>query len=245
MHTIQATTLAALIAVGSGLSSTQAVAAPIIFDGLTKISGANIDFYYDATAYRSASVSGDELRLGLQLTTGESAATAPQVIAVAHKGLGLRAEIGTGLQGSFEMTPYTSMYAQNAFTAYSANYVGNNLEWDNQHRPVTDVTQDYIWDSVSYAYQGDFSSSIFPQTEGNSRPDLTVSALMLSSNYLLSLGNSEGLPTSGSSVAVDSVTYSFQTVFPGDTPPVPEPSTYLMLLSGLAVCIACARRRTS
>jgi len=233
------TTLIALLAIAGGASAQTVPAGTVDFAGLTKVSGKNIDFYYDAGLYKSAAVSGDELTLGLGLQAMGGFDAVQKVIAVAHTGVALKAQINSSLQGSFSLAPNTDLYAKNAFDAYFANYINGKLLWgQSQSHAIAGLQQQYIWDGVGMPYQGDLSSSIYPLNNGIANPLTTVSALLLNSSYLLSLGD-----PSSSTASVDTVTYGFEVLTPGTLPPVPEPASYAMLLAGLGLLSACAYTR--
>ena len=211
----------AALAIAAAVPAHAAHTKNVDFAGLTKVSGNNVDFFYDAGLYKSASVSGDELRLGLGLQGDGGFAAMQKVIAVAHNGVTLKAQINSSLQGNFNLAANTGLLARNNFSAYFADYAGGQLVWDDSKpTPVAGLKQDYIWDRIGSPYQGDLSSSIFPINDSVSAPLSTSAALLLDTNYLLDFDT-----LTGSRASVDYVTYGFEVLTPGTLPPVPGVST--------------------
>jgi hypothetical protein len=211
-----------------------------------EIDSANVKFFYDADFWglNTASVTGDSIAFNIasdftvsakvraSATNGQSDqqysdGATPGVIAVAKTGYRLQSYFGATVAGNFGLSAnggYVSVGAYGSVT--EGSYSGGNFTAGNL-LGFYGSTEDHS--STGVAKTGAFNTTTFT---GNLLP--TVSTVGVDS--LLTSYASQGGPGLSSS-ALTKVSYEFAVV------PVPEPETYAMLLAGLGLVGAIARRR--
>ncbi len=200
------------------------------------IQGANVVFYYDADVWgtNTATVTGNSISFAMpasyQLSvTGLSATDTPSsfytghstsaLVVVAKNGYTLAMDVGVSLQGSANLVA-----GGNAI-----GYVGQYLSYGNYEHDMYMPVHSLEYISLSgYTDQTGYSEH-YTTAVGSA----TYKTLGLSGEVLLGVNHTG---TGVSTASIDQVSYAF------NVSAVPEPDTYLLLLTGVGV-LAYARRR--
>ncbi|MCU6497283.1 PEPxxWA-CTERM sorting domain-containing protein [Rugamonas sp. A1-17] len=205
-----------------------------------EVDGVNLDFYYDIQLYPNAHAValGDSLMLDSSRYMTEVNRFFPMVIAVAHSGHVLTGGSSTQVRGYYFVNTDNSVLR----TQIYSNVKGGTFGF-GQFIPTTV----YFNAGQTFEVQSlhDSPSVGFWQGRASDQSDRgDFSAVGLFARYLVNAYDPD--VQSSDQAVVTNVIYSFnQEVLQAPPLPVPEPQTYAMLLAGLALVGAAARRRSA
>lgn len=201
----------------------------------TKIEGKTLDFYYAANAFQGAIAYtlGDTLAFQPRRGFSEMQSEGFEVIAVAHNGYALTGGINQAMQGYHStISGNTRLRLDGIYETRSGSFSDGNF-----HAGLAGAI-DMIYTRID-GQPG--QSNTFWNTQFGTHPYLgQFSAMGVSSRYWGSVY--DYIYGVYGEVGITSLMYTFDAVaLP--PPAVPEPQTYAMLLGGLGLVGAAARRR--
>ncbi|WP_229213455.1 MULTISPECIES: PEPxxWA-CTERM sorting domain-containing protein [unclassified Duganella] len=205
-----------------------------------EVEGGNLDFYYDVQLYPNAHAValGDSLMLDSSRYMTDLNRISPMVIAVAHSGHVLTGGSSTQVRGYYLVTTGNSVLRTQIFSSAQ----GGTFEY-GAFTPTTF----YFNAGQSFDLQSlrDSPSAGFWQGRASDQSDRgDFSAVGLFAHYLVNASDPD--VRSGGEAVLTNVIFSFnQEALQAPPLPVPEPQTYAMLLAGLGLVGATARRRSS